>query len=422
MNIFIEKLKKLVQELKSEGKTEFVIMNALKDYLHYAILDFVYNHRDYSHLVMYGGTLLRIGYGLPRMSEDLDFQTGKKFDFGKFRNDIITHFKKTFGADIDVTVPEAQSIEKSTETRFIRFPFLKELELDHLRTVLRIRFDVNYFPDTAHFDTETIPITKDTFAFAIRTYAISTLMASKVSAVLLRTRRGIGKEMSDCKPRDIYDLMWYMDKKIMPNLEYIKARGIPVKNLIELFDIFTHRVVNLKDNLFKADMANLFYNPYEYDDWHRNWRDRFMMLRNKYEIFKIKKIDEIYFTKAFDTNIRYFTYDFLAEPENIVRFKISLNVLWYTSSAHKIHPHFRRKDIESLMAHDEKIKLTDLDYEYAGLFYTKIEDYLKRNDYIVLQPELKTKIIRATGENLNVKTQILLDRRLLERINFESLL
>ncbi|MBU1992640.1 hypothetical protein KKG51_03005, partial [Patescibacteria group bacterium] len=63
-----------------------------------------------------------------------------------------------------------------------------------------------------------------------------------------------------------------------------------------------------------------------------------------------------------------------------------------------------------------------LDYGYAGLFYEKIEDYLKRNDYILLQPELKTKLIRAIADKLNVKTQIFLDRRLLLKERFEGLL
>ena len=48
----------------------------------------------------------------------------------------------------------------------------------------------------------------------------------------------------------------------------------------------------------------------------------------------------------------------------------------------------------------------------------KIEDYLKRNDFVVLQPEFRTKLIRATADQLNIKTQICLDRRLLIKEKF----
>ena len=76
----------------------------------------------------------------------------------------------------------------------------------------------------------------------------------------------------------------------------------------------------------------------------------------------------------------------------------------------------RRKDIEERVVKIEN--LTELDFEYIGLFlYERSKDYLKRNS-IVLQEEIKTKLIRASTENLRVKTQILLDRRLLEKIQF----
>ena len=79
MNIFIEKLKTIVKDRRAEGIPDFAIINFIKEELQYAVLDFIYNNKKYSNLIMYGGTLLRIAYDLHRMSEDLDFQTNKKF-------------------------------------------------------------------------------------------------------------------------------------------------------------------------------------------------------------------------------------------------------------------------------------------------------------------------------------------------------
>ena len=425
MNIFIEKLKQIVIERRSAGAPDTITLNALKEELHYVVLDFIYNSRTYSHLVMYGGTLLRIAYGLPRMSEDLDFQTEKKFDLEKFSEDLARYFKTTYSIALHTKIKSERIT--GTDVAFINFPHILEevgIKGHGVPTILKIRFDVNIFTHIKKFAVELIPITRDTYAFSIRTYPIGTLMASKMSAVFLRTKRGIGEKISDCKPRDIYDIMWYMGKKIIPNIEYLKLSheraGTPLEanNVLELFDALSRRVLALDDTLFKDDLWRFFYNPAEYDVWHHNWRQRFIQLRNSYEIHKVKTLTVVFIAKEFSSNNRDFQYTFSTdEPGVNVIFTCTLSEYWYIFADIKIGPGHRRKDLVVNIPN-----LTSLDHEYLGLFYTKIEDYIKRNDHVVLRPELKTKIIVATAENLNVKTQIFLDRRLLENARFEDLL
>ncbi|MFH0820814.1 MAG: nucleotidyl transferase AbiEii/AbiGii toxin family protein [Candidatus Peregrinibacteria bacterium] len=417
MNILTKKLKVIVDDLKKEGRSGMVIINALKENLQYPVLDFIYNNSSYANLVMYGGTLLRIGYGLPRMSEDLDFQTDKQFDFEKFKNDLVAHFKKNYGVDVEVDI--RKKIGKQTETAYLKFPLLKELESGHPWEKLRIRFDVNYFSAASDFASEIIPVTKDTYSFSIKTYTRDVLMASKVSAVFQRGKRGIGDDVADCKPRDIYDLIWYMEKKIIPNLDYIRAKGIEVKNIIDLFDKLSLKVPNLDDRLFQKDLMPFFYDPTEYETWHANWRSRFQMLRNSYQIYRVKKLESIHFGIDHSSDNRFFIFLFETdEPEKVIKFVCSLSEYWFLFSE-KISGH-RQKNIESRVVVSRPLK--DLDYEYVGLFYTKIEDYLRRNDGIVTQATLQTKLIKMTGDNLNVKTQIMLDRRLLEKSKLEDLM
>ncbi|OGJ41804.1 hypothetical protein A3B60_00440 [Candidatus Peregrinibacteria bacterium RIFCSPLOWO2_01_FULL_39_12] len=432
MNILVEKLKNMVKEKRDEGIPDNVIINSLKEELQYPILDFIYNSREYSHLIMYGGTLLRIGYDLSRMSEDLDFQTDKKFNFKKFRNDLIAYFKNTYDVDINVAIKS----ERLTGTDVATISFSNILEETGIKgyglpTVLKIRVDVNFFSKASNFTTETIPKVKDTFAFSIKTYPASTLMASKVAAVLLRTKRGIGAETSDCKPRDIYDLIWYIGKKIIPDLEYLKAihartnKVMEARNILELFNALKRRVPNLDDKSFRQDLAPFFNNQTEYDEWHRNWRQRFITLINSYEIYEVRRknnkpdLQSILVAKEFSTANRYFHYFFATEePEKQIHFTCILSEYWYMWSEFRISGH-RRNDIKF---HTENVKFSELDYEYMGLFYTKIEDYIKRNDYIILQPELKTKVIRATADNLNTKKEIFLNRSLIVKERFEDLL
>lgn len=435
MNILIEKLKNVTNSRRAHGTPDNVIINAIKEELQYPVLDFIYNDKAYSHLIMYGGTLLRIAHGLPRMSEDLDFQTAEKFNLKKFGAKLASHFKTSY--DIEVEIKTKTERVTGTDYAHIKFPrILEEIGLKGhgIWTTLQIRFDINKFVQASDFSTEQIPVTKDTYAFSIKTYMISTLMASKIAAVLLRPKRGIGHEISDCKPRDIYDLMWYMERKIIPDMDYLKAihargkRVMEATNVLELFDVLLRYVGNLDDKSFTRDLSRFFYNPLEFEDWHRNWRERFRMLRNSYEIYKVKKINnkpdllEIRVMTDFSSGARYFHfYVFAEEPMNErIKFTCCLSEYWYIYPDFKIADGHRKKEIEPFIK--SAGKLTELDYEYAGLFYEKIEDYLKRNDYILLQPELKTKFIRSTADNLDVKTQVLLDQRLLLKERFENLL
>ena len=49
-------------------------------------------------------------------------------------------------------------------------------------------------------------------------------MASKIAAIFLRGTRGVGEATYEEKGRDIYDLLWYMSKRIVPDLDYLKAK------------------------------------------------------------------------------------------------------------------------------------------------------------------------------------------------------
>lgn len=435
MNILTEKLKNVVNARRAQGTPDNVLINAIKEELQYPVLDFIYNNKEYSHLIMYGGTLLRIAYGFPRMSEDLDFQASKKFNLKKFTEKLASHFKTTYDVEVEIKI----KTERLTDTNFayIKFPgLLEEIGLKGygIQTKLHLRFDINKFSQALDFSIEQISVTKNTYAFSIKTYTISTLMASKIAAVLLRQKRGIGHEISDCKPRDIYDLMWYMEQKIIPDMDYLKAihsRGkmkMEANDVLELFDVLLRHVGRLDDKSFALDLRRFFYNPLEYDDWHRGWKERFRMLKDSYKIFKVKKNNnkpdllEVRVMTDFSSDNIYFHFHFSTEdPLNRkIKFICCLSEYWYIYADLKIQAGHRRKEIESFIKSDRK--LSELDYEYAGLFYEKIEDYLKRNDYILLQSKLKTKLIRATADNLDVKTQILLDRRLLVKEKFENLM
>ena len=68
-------LKQKLDTLEEKGLASAEILrNSAKEEIQYYVLDFIYHHPKYSKWIMYGGSALRICYGLNRMSVDLDFE------------------------------------------------------------------------------------------------------------------------------------------------------------------------------------------------------------------------------------------------------------------------------------------------------------------------------------------------------------
>lgn len=418
-SIIIKKLKHKVEELKAKRVIDSAIINVLKEELQYYVLNFIYNNPKYSHFTMYGGSLLRIVYELPRMSEGIDFQTDTEFELNELKNDLVAYFKSQYLTDIEVSINERPKLD--TKLFKLSFNMLTNFNLAVNWTKLKLRIDINYFEESSRFDTEIIPKVHDDLAFSIKTYPLSTLMASKILAVLERTSRGIAGKTADCKPRDIYDLIWYLKQKTYPDLEYLQIKGKEYKNLIELFNDLKFRVANLDDKLFEDDLGQFFFDHTDYDFWFSNWRQTFLNLINNYKIFEIDKLEAVDFRIDFSTENRYLRYIFSSKSaKDRIIFIVSISDYWFGFSDIKIDSGHRVSKIEDKIESQEK--LSELDFEYIGLFYKKIEDFIKRNNGVIYLNDFKTRLIRATADNLNPKEQIFLDKKLLEKIQFEELL
>lgn len=414
----IAKLKRISNEQKALGLTDDVVINVLKQELQYYILDFVYNSTKYAKFVMYGGTLLRIGYGLSRMSEDLDFQTHEEIDIDQLKLDVTRYFEEKYTTKVDITSRDAG--ESGTVELKIGFDILSNFGLKSIPwTKLRIRFDINTFEQIGTFVTENLPIAHEGLVFTIRTYPLSTLMASKVVAVLNRTSRVIAGEQAACKPRDIYDLLWYLERKSIPDIEYLQAKGVKYQNVLELFDAIKLRVANLDDNLFEKDLAQFFFDRTDYENWFANWRQRFLNLIGSYSMNVVKEISSIILKIDFTNDIRYIHYVFNTDKQTQVTFIVPITDLWFRYEDLIVNKNYRQHDIEKLVS--SSTDLTESEYAFIGLFYNKILDFVRRNGGITYTDRVVTKMIRASADDLIVKDQIYLDRRLLEKVQFEEL-
>ena len=209
----------LVQLLNKSTESDNVIYkrNLLKDYIQVVILKFIYAHAKYSQLVFYGGSCLRHCFDLPRLSEDLDFVDLKKdIKLADLAGDLADYFKRNTDLEVKTKVQPSRVQ--------IKFAILKELGLagPNESDVLYLKLEIfKQFDFCLGYEINTTPIFKFNRSMLIKTFDLPTMMATKIGAVMNRRWKKIAKDgenLAKVKGRDYFDLMWYLNKAIKPNL------------------------------------------------------------------------------------------------------------------------------------------------------------------------------------------------------------
>ncbi len=397
--------------------------NVLKEELQFYVLNFIYHHAKYSDWVMYGGSALRICHGLNRMSVDLDFEVTHLVteDFlGELKKEIETYFTDTYSTDSDfLTI-------KTTSRRglLLRFYIGDKLGIEHPSKQVYVKIDLNNFtaPNTV---TERQTINTDQFSFVIKTYNMSALMASKIAAIFLRGPRGVGKKIYEEKGRDIYDLLWYMNKKTIPDLDYLVAKGIDVSDLRTLFDKLTLQMNKVSDANLKQDLTPLFLDTTFIENWLKNWRESYFRLFEEYKIHTVTTLEKVSVDHDFHTDIFYFVYLYKTEDGKFVKITYNISDDWIdlkdgdlsTEASEKIKKLF---DFDSDKFSWNPISREKL-MQYAELFYQKTEDYFKRTNRVMLGFIITTKLIRTTADGFNQKEEILLNKSALMSAKLDDL-
>ena len=398
--------------------------NALKEELQFYILNFIYHHPKYNTWIMYGGSSLRIIHGLDRMSVDLDFEISheitEKF-LEELKKEVEDHFTNTYGAGADFL-----TIKITTDRGLLlKFHVGEELSYGHPSKQVHVKIDLNHFVALKTI-TERRPINRDQLSFVIITYNMSSLMASKLAAIFLRGTRCVGETTYEEKGRDIYDLLWYMNKKVVPDFDYLVAKGLDMKNPRALFDKLTVQVNNVSDKNLEQDLEPLFVDKTYIRNWLKNWRESYLRLLDEYKITTVTTLASIQIHQHFQTDNFSFTYTYNAEEERIVRIRYIISDYWIDfrdgdlpiEADKKLDDkiEFVSNGWNSRPAHRDKLK------QYATLFHQKTEKYFKKTNWIMLGNGIITKVIRMTADNLNQKEQIVLNKSALLSCELDDLL
>ena len=197
---------------------------ALREIIQEIALLGLWRAKFFEHAAFYGGTALRILYGLDRFSEDLDFSLLKEqpsFSLGVYEKAITAELA---AFDLDVTVErKVKAVETQVESAFIKANTqIHLLKIGapwktHKSRVMKIKIEVDTLPPLgftteakAHF--QPIP-------FSIKSFALPDLFAWKLHAVLFRER------VRNPKGRDWYDLLWYVGRDVAVHLSHLESRA-----------------------------------------------------------------------------------------------------------------------------------------------------------------------------------------------------
>lgn len=203
--------------------------NAMKEIMQEIVLCGLSRAEFFKEAAFYGGTALRIFYGLDRFSEDLDFSLEEKnptFNLSAY----FPQLKKEVSAfGLNVEISEKEKTNDST----IRSAFLKGNTKEHLllfyaddpittniakNEVVKIKFEVDVCPPSfATFEHRyrLLPI-----PYEVKLYDMSSLFAGKVHAVLCRAWQ------SRIKGRDLYDYVFYLSRGAKLNRRHLRERLI----------------------------------------------------------------------------------------------------------------------------------------------------------------------------------------------------
>ena len=171
----------------------------------------------FDHAAFYGGTCLRMFYGLPRFSEDMDFSLTQKRDDIHLENyfDAIREEFNLAGFDITITKKEKKAFGK------VESAFLKEnteaydIKFQTKKTV-KVKIELDTDPPLL-FNTEQ-KLLMQPYSFMVRCFTLPDLYAGKMHALVYRAwQRRV-------KGRDWFDFEWYVRNGVPLSFRHLQER------------------------------------------------------------------------------------------------------------------------------------------------------------------------------------------------------
>ena len=263
-------------------KNENDYINAVREIMQELTLQGLWRGKFFEHAAFYGGTALRILYGLNRSSEDLDFSLLKPntaFRLSGYAEALkrelassgfATEFvekEKNPASHID-----SAFLKTNTKTQMISIGLPEALtDRIHSRTELKIKLEVDIDPPMG-FQTEVKNLLRP-IPHSVRVYTLPDLLAGKLHAVLCRKWR------NRAKGRDWYDMVWYagnhpqvdlvhLEERMRQSGDYPDSHPLTLERLREFLNL---SIDTVDIEMLKSDVRPFIRDRQELDLWSRDF-------------------------------------------------------------------------------------------------------------------------------------------------------
>lgn len=218
-------MKEWIAEYNPQNEEE--TLSALREIMQEIALAGLSRTDFFEKAAFYGGTALRIFYGLDRFSEDLDFsllEPNPNFSLEPYFLAIVTEFE-ALGMTVSIREKD-KKIQSSVESAFLKSETIwKELILEDIvkqagirsNKSIKIKIEVDRNPPLG-FTTEEKLLLRP-FSFYVKCFTLPSLFAGKMHALLFR------KWKNRVKGRDWYDMEWYIRKGVSLDVSHFLQRA-----------------------------------------------------------------------------------------------------------------------------------------------------------------------------------------------------
>ena len=274
----------IIEQMLRQHETETLTdkKNGIKEVVQEIVLCGLSRAGFFKEAAFYGGTALRIFYGLDRFSEDLDFSLmapDPGFDLLRYLPALERELA-AYGFNFKVE-DRAKAIDSD-----IRSAFLKGNTREHMlvfyaderlarsfsgNDTIKIKFEVDTTPPAyATFERKyrLLPI-----PYEVNLYDMPSLFAGKLHAVICRAWK------SRVKGRDLYDYVFYLSQGTPVNLRHLNARLVDSgfdgaredMTLEEIKDILHRRFESIDYDQARQDVLPFIKNPAAVEIWSKDF-------------------------------------------------------------------------------------------------------------------------------------------------------
>ncbi len=271
-------LEQMLEHYKTDTADEK--KNALKEVVQEAALCGLSRAGFFKNAAFYGGTALRIFYGLDRFSEDLDFSliapdTDFRLQryFSGLESELASLGLRFFFEEKQKTADSAIKsafLKGNTKEHILNIYHVQNVYINP-EEVIKIKFEIDTNPPAfAQFENKyrLLPA-----PYQVKLYDMPSLFAGKLHAVICRAWK------NRVKGRDLYDYVFYLSKQAKVNLPHLQARlessgawdgGTPLTKEA-LLEMLNRRFDTIDFDQAGQDVLPFITDPGKLDLWGRDF-------------------------------------------------------------------------------------------------------------------------------------------------------